>query len=81
MASDNPEAVKALIEARARVNVLDGDNRSPLWHAVADNNPDSVVALCNAGADPDLGKSAHSGLRRILSYPEVEGRVSAWSKC
>ena len=57
MASDNPEAVKALIEARARVNVLDGDNRSPLWHAVADNNPDSVVALCNAGADPDLGTS------------------------
>ena len=81
--SDNPEAVKALITANARVNVLDSRNVSPLQFAVNDNEPLSVIALCNAGADPaDLNESAKSHLKKMLNtYPSVQGRISAWSKC
>ena len=37
--------------------VLTSGNYSPLWYAAYNNQRDSVVALCKAGADPDLGHS------------------------
>ena len=53
----NPEAMKQLIASNAKVNVLSSGDYSPLWFAAVNNQRDSVVALCKAGADPDLGDS------------------------
>ena len=51
----NPAAVPVLLEANARVNVVTGYNRSPLWLAAWKNQREAVIALCAAGADPHLG--------------------------
>ena len=53
----NTEGVDQLIKANAKVNVLSRGNESPLSYAARENRRDSVVALCKAGADPDLGHS------------------------
>ena len=51
----NPAAVPVLLEANARVNVVDGFNWSPLFSAAYKNHREAVIALCAAGADPHLG--------------------------
>ena len=51
----NTKGVKPLIDANANVNALNGFNYSPLFLALVRDQRDSVVALCNAGADSDLG--------------------------
>ena len=56
-AVDNPAAVPVLLEANANVNVLNDRNNSPLFCAAWKNQRDSVIALCNAGADPHMGNS------------------------
>ena len=48
-------AVPVLLEANARVNVVDGANYSPLWIAAYKKHREAVIALCAAGADPHLG--------------------------
>ena len=51
----NPAAVPVLLEANARVNVVAGGNKSPLFWAALNNHREAVIALCAAGADPHLG--------------------------
>ena len=53
----NPAAVPVLLEANARVNVVDGNNQSPLFWAAYKKHREAVIALCAAGADPHLGRS------------------------
>ena len=56
-ANFNPAAVPVLLEANAEVNVVNGDNESPLFYAARKNHREAVIALCAAGADPHLGYS------------------------
>ena len=56
-AGHNPAAVPVLLEANADVNVLNDGNNSPLFRAAWKNQRDSVIALCNTGADPHMGNS------------------------
>ena len=56
-ACHNPAAVSVLLENNAEVDLLDKDEYSPLFHAAKHNQRESVIALCNAGANPHLGKS------------------------
>ena len=51
----NPAVVPVLLEASAKVNVLDIDQRSPLFYAARYKQEASVVALMAASADPHLG--------------------------
>ena len=53
----NPAIVPILLEAGAKVNVLDKDQLSPLFWAAWLNREASVVALMAASADPHLGES------------------------
>ena len=53
----NPAIVPVLLEAGAKVNVLNKNQRSPLFYAATDKHEASVVALMAASADPHLGKS------------------------
>ena len=53
----NPVVVPVLLEAGAKVNVLDDIKRSPLFDAARHNQEASVVALMAASADPHLGES------------------------
>ena len=53
----NPAVVPVLLEAGAKVNVLDIDQRSPLFYAARYKQEASVVALMAASADPHLGES------------------------
>ena len=48
----NPAAVPILLAANAEVNISDWVNNSPLFYAAMQNQPESVAALCKAGADP-----------------------------
>ena len=53
----NPAIVRVLLEAGAKVNILDIYQRSPLFWAALYNQEASVVALMAASADPHLGES------------------------
>ena len=53
----NEEAVPLLLEAKANVNILDKKQRSPLFFAAKRKHEQSVILLCKAGADPNLGVS------------------------
>ena len=53
----NPAIVPVLLEAGAKVNVLDKDEWSPLFWAARYDQEASVVALMAASADPHLGES------------------------
>ena len=56
--ANNPTAVKSLLEAGARVNVVDKAQRSPLYYAAwFSEDRSAVAALMSAAADPHLGKS------------------------
>ena len=57
-ARSNPAAVPILLEANARVNVVNIRNQSPLFYAALYNHREAVIALCAAGADPHLGNSS-----------------------
>ena len=52
----NPQIIPVIIQHGAEVNLLDGSNKSPLFWAAYKNHRDAVVALCNAGGDPRLGR-------------------------
>jgi ankyrin repeat protein len=64
----NPEAVKALIHANARINAKDKDGKTALWHAMhIVNLPEDIIpALKAAGGkyDMDPGKTSSAS-----SYP------------
>ena len=50
--NSNPDVVKALISAGAKVNAKTKDGLTPLYYAARFNsNPDVVKALVNAGAE------------------------------
>ena len=53
----NHGMVKILIERGANVNVLDIDQCSPLYAAAFNENREAVIELCQAGANPQLGKN------------------------
>ena len=53
----NEEAVPLLLEAKANVNILDKKQRSPLFLAAKWKHEQSLILLCEAGADPNLGVS------------------------
>ena len=55
-ASSNEGAVKALVERKANVNVLNVFQESPLFFAALGNNREAIIELCQAGAKPHLGK-------------------------
>ena len=55
--TQNPAVVPVLLEAGAKVNVLDKWQQSPLYCAALYNQEASVVALMAASADPHLGDS------------------------
>ena len=55
---DNKAAIiQLLLAAKAKVNVLDKEEHSPLFLAAEREHEQSVVLLCEAGADPNLGIS------------------------
>ena len=56
-ASENQQVVPVLLRERAEVNLLDNEERSPLFNAAHANHREAVIALCAGGADPYLGKS------------------------
>ena len=60
----NPTAVPVLLEANARVNVVAGGNKSPLFWAAYKKHREAVISLCAAGADPHLGQGP-------LTWPDV----------
>ena len=51
----NPALVPVLIGAKCEVNLLNAAQESPLYYAA--RYGDGVLALVQAGADPDLGRS------------------------
>ena len=58
----NRAVVPVLVELGAKVNVLGSHNRSPLYGAAfgsfsCEVNRNAVIALCAAGAEPNLGVS------------------------
>ena len=53
----NPAVVPVLLEAGAKVNVLNNLQWSPLFYAAYNEQEASVVALMAASADPHLGES------------------------
>ena len=53
--ANNPTAVKSLLEAGARVNVVDNAQRSPLLMAARQRQVEVVQALLDADAEPRLG--------------------------
>ena len=53
----NPAVVPVLLEAGAKVNVLDKNQWSPLFYAAWFKQEASVVALMAASADPHMGES------------------------
>ena len=53
----NPAVVPVLLEAGAKVNVLNRGQQSPLFYAAKIKQEVSVVALMAASADPHLGRS------------------------
>ena len=53
----NPALVPVLLDAGAKVNVLDKNQHSPLFWAARAKQEASVVALMTASADPHLGES------------------------
>ena len=55
---DNKAAIiQLLLAAKAKVNVLDQNKHSPLFYAAEDKHEQSVILLCEVGADPNLGIS------------------------
>ena len=53
----HPAAVKTLVLLNARVNMLDENNHTPLYWAAWFKRRQSIVFLCENGADPHLGYS------------------------
>ena len=53
----NTQFIPLLIQYGAEVNFLDQYNNSPLFWAAKSNDRYAVVALCNAGSDPRLGRN------------------------
>ncbi|CAK0873721.1 unnamed protein product [Prorocentrum cordatum] len=51
---DSPEALRALLEARADLHATDREGRTALHEAVAWEKARSAEALCRAGAGPDV---------------------------
>ena len=51
----NQGAVKVLLELGSMVDVLDRAQHSPLWWAAYNNQREAVIALCLAGAKPNMG--------------------------
>ena len=55
---DNKAAIiPLLLAAKAKVNILDFEQHSPLFFAAKWKHEQSVILLCEAGADPNLGIS------------------------
>ena len=55
---DNKAAIiQLLLAAKAKVNILDEGQHSPLFLAAKMSDKQSVILLCEAGADPNLGIS------------------------
>ena len=53
----HPAAVKTLVLLNARLNTLDENNHTPLYWAAWFKRRQSIVFLCENGADPYLGYS------------------------
>ena len=53
----HPAAVKTLVLLNARLNTLDENNHTPLYWAAWFKRRQSIVFLCENGADPHLGYS------------------------
>ena len=47
--------IQLLLAAKAKVNVLDEEQHSSLFFAAENEHEQSVILLCQAGADPNLG--------------------------
>ena len=75
--NSNPDVVKALISAGAKVNAKDKDGATPL-HAAAlfNSNPDVVKALISAGAKLNA-KDRYRWLRLlcILQQPKTQTQM------
>jgi ankyrin repeat protein len=61
---NNIDAIKALLEKNANINIFSKLNISPLIHAIDSINPDLVKYLIQAGADVNL--KADSGDPRLI---------------
>ena len=69
----NEEAVPLLLEAKANVNILDKKQRSPLFLAAKWKHEQSLILLCEAGADHNLGISP-------LKEPSIDDSIKALIK-
>ena len=61
--------VRILIEKGAKVNVLGKweYKSSPLYFATLEKNRDAIIALCQAGAKPELDdKAVHESMKQLI---------------
>lgn len=75
---DRPDAVRALLDAGAEVNVRDDDGNTPLMYAVRSpwTSPEVVQLLRDRGGDPTIenqqGNSPLSRVRRVSNKPLIK---------
>jgi len=68
----SPETIKALIAAGAEVNAVTPKWQTPLTWAVMEKRADNVVALLEAGADPNLRNSPDCGSKSVAGKSALE---------
>ena len=74
--TSNPEEIKALISAGAKVNAKDEDGLTPLHFAALNNsNPDVVKALISAGAKVMLKMIKMAELLCILQHSTTQTQM------
>jgi len=56
----NVDEIKALLEAKADVNVTNNNDETPLHYAAAWGRVDAIAALLKAGSDPNAKSSRNN---------------------
>ena len=72
MQKEHLEVVKALIDARAKVDQAINDGRTPLLYAVGYGHVEVVRLLVRAGADSTLGNADGPPIDQICKAPSAD---------